>query len=186
MRWLGHHSDAGVDERLRALAEAPVPLTRAPRAARAAVQRPRRARHVRRARPRRRASAATTPAGFMRALGTRAVDRRAAHRARRDRRRAVGHVGRAGALRRRRPRACSQDVAHRAALAVDNARLFRAREDAAELRRDLVAVVAHDLKNPLNAITMASTLLVKSGRRRRRRRPRAPADRDHRARRASA
>ncbi|MCA1665216.1 MAG: response regulator, partial [Myxococcales bacterium] len=55
-----------------------------------------------------------------------------------------------------------EDVAHRAALAVDNARTFRRAQQAAETRRDLVAVVAHDLKNPLNAITMAAALLSKS------------------------
>ncbi len=55
-----------------------------------------------------------------------------------------------------------EDVAHRAALAVDNARLFRKEKQAAELRRDLVTVVAHDLKNPLNAVTMAAALLAKS------------------------
>jgi PAS domain S-box-containing protein len=52
-----------------------------------------------------------------------------------------------------------EDVAHRAALAVDNARVYRRAREAADLRRDLVAVVAHDLKNPLNAVTMAAALL---------------------------
>ncbi|HEX6837661.1 MAG TPA: ATP-binding protein [Polyangia bacterium] len=55
-----------------------------------------------------------------------------------------------------------EDVAHRAALAVDNARVFRRAQVAAEVRRDLVAVVAHDLKNPLNAVAMAAALLSKS------------------------
>ncbi|HEX9104315.1 MAG TPA: GAF domain-containing sensor histidine kinase, partial [Polyangia bacterium] len=55
-----------------------------------------------------------------------------------------------------------EDVAHRAALAVDNARVFRRAQQAAEMRRDLVAVVAHDLKNPLNAVAMAAALLAKS------------------------
>ena len=54
-----------------------------------------------------------------------------------------------------------EDVADRAAFAVDNARLFRRAELAAEVRRDLVAVVAHDLKNPLNAVAMAAALLSK-------------------------
>ncbi len=54
-----------------------------------------------------------------------------------------------------------EDVAHRAALAVDNARVFRRAQHAAEVRRDLVAVVAHDLKNPLNAVAMAAALLSK-------------------------
>ena len=55
-----------------------------------------------------------------------------------------------------------EEVAQRAALAVDNARVFRRAQQAAEMRRDLVAVVAHDLKNPLNAVAMAATLLSKS------------------------
>ena len=55
-----------------------------------------------------------------------------------------------------------EDVAHRAALAVDNARTYRRAQQAAEMRRDLVAVVAHDLKNPLNAVAMAAALLSKS------------------------
>jgi signal transduction histidine kinase/PAS domain-containing protein len=54
-----------------------------------------------------------------------------------------------------------EDVAHRAALAVDNARVYRRAREAAELRRDLVAVVAHDLKNPLNAVSMAAALLAR-------------------------
>jgi signal transduction histidine kinase/DNA-binding response OmpR family regulator len=52
-----------------------------------------------------------------------------------------------------------QDLAHRAALALDNARLYQSAQQAATLRRDLLAVVAHDLKNPLNAIAMAAALL---------------------------
>jgi signal transduction histidine kinase len=55
-----------------------------------------------------------------------------------------------------------EDVANRAALAVDNARVFGAAQVAAEVRRDLVAVVAHDLKNPLNAVAMAAALLSKA------------------------
>jgi PAS domain S-box-containing protein len=54
-----------------------------------------------------------------------------------------------------------EDLAHRAAIAVDNAGAYRRAAEAAELRRDLVAVVAHDLKNPLNAVTMAAALLSK-------------------------
>ncbi len=66
-----------------------------------------------------------------------------------------------GRLRRYEPAELSllQDLAHRAALAIDNARVLQEAQEAAELRRDLVAVVAHDLKNPLNAIAMAGSLL---------------------------
>jgi len=39
--------------------------------------------------------------------------------------------------------------------------VFRRAQLAAEMRRDLVAVVAHDLKNPLNAVAMAAALLSK-------------------------
>lgn len=54
-----------------------------------------------------------------------------------------------------------EDLAHRAALAIDNTRVYRRAQEAAEVRRDLVAVVAHDLKNPLNAITVAAALIGK-------------------------
>ena len=54
-----------------------------------------------------------------------------------------------------------EDLAHRAALAIDNARVYRRAQESAEVRRDLVAVVAHDLKNPLNAIAVAAALMGK-------------------------
>jgi signal transduction histidine kinase len=53
------------------------------------------------------------------------------------------------------------DLAQRAALAIDNARVYQAAQAASELRRDLLAVVAHDLKNPLNAISMGAALLAR-------------------------
>jgi signal transduction histidine kinase len=52
----------------------------------------------------------------------------------------------------------AQELADRAALAVENARLYRAAQDAIEARDDLLGVVAHDLRNPLNAIKGAATL----------------------------
>jgi signal transduction histidine kinase len=55
-----------------------------------------------------------------------------------------------------------EELANRAALAVDNARTYQAAQQAAETRRDLVAVVAHDLKNPLNAVGMAAALLART------------------------
>jgi signal transduction histidine kinase/PAS domain-containing protein len=55
----------------------------------------------------------------------------------------------------------AEDLAQRASLAVDNARLYHAAKTAAEVRKDLVAVVAHDLKNPLNAVGMATALLAR-------------------------
>ncbi len=54
--------------------------------------------------------------------------------------------------------ALAQELADRAALAVENARLYRAAQDAIQARDDLLGVVAHDLRNPLNAIIAAATL----------------------------
>ncbi|MEO5817106.1 MAG: ATP-binding protein [Gemmatimonadaceae bacterium] len=59
----------------------------------------------------------------------------------------------------------TQDVAHieelgqRAALAVENARLFREAEEATGARDQMLGVVAHDLRNPLHTILMATALL---------------------------
>jgi PAS domain S-box-containing protein len=52
----------------------------------------------------------------------------------------------------------AQELADRAALAVENARLYRAAQDAIRARDDLLGVVAHDLKNPINAIRAAAGL----------------------------
>lgn len=52
-----------------------------------------------------------------------------------------------------------QEVAHRAALAIDNARLYRVAERALQARDSLLGVVAHDLRNPLSIILMQATAL---------------------------
>ncbi len=54
------------------------------------------------------------------------------------------------------------DVAHQAALAVDNARLFRAARDAVAARDRLLAVVSHELRDPLNSIALSIRLLEES------------------------
>lgn len=54
----------------------------------------------------------------------------------------------------------AEEVGHRAALAVDRALLYREAEQARQAREAMVAVVAHDLKNPLSTIQMASSLLL--------------------------
>ncbi len=53
----------------------------------------------------------------------------------------------------------AQHLARRAALAVDNARLYRDMERAVQARDEVLAVVSHDLKNPLGAILMSAVLL---------------------------
>ena len=52
-----------------------------------------------------------------------------------------------------------EEVAYRAALAIDNARLYRVAERAIQARDEVLGVVAHDLRNPLNGILMALGLL---------------------------
>ena len=52
-----------------------------------------------------------------------------------------------------------EDVAGRAALAVENARLVTKLERAVRSRDDLIAIVSHDLRNPLSSIQMSAALL---------------------------
>jgi signal transduction histidine kinase len=56
-------------------------------------------------------------------------------------------------------RSLAEDLAQRAALAVDNANLFEQLERAVRVRDDMVAVVSHDLRNPLSTIKMSAALL---------------------------
>jgi signal transduction histidine kinase len=56
--------------------------------------------------------------------------------------------------------AIARETARRAALAVDHARMFTAAERAARGREAVLAMVSHDLKNPLSTIMMASQLLL--------------------------
>ncbi len=50
-------------------------------------------------------------------------------------------------------------LAERAALAIENGRLYQAALHATRLRDEVLGVVAHDLRNPVGAITMAATAL---------------------------
>ena len=52
-------------------------------------------------------------------------------------------------------------VADRAALAIENARLYEEAVQAKRLRDDMLAVVSHDLRNPLNAIGLSARLLAR-------------------------
>jgi PAS domain S-box-containing protein len=57
--------------------------------------------------------------------------------------------------------AVAQGVADRAAIAIDNARLYQEARDAVRVREDVVAIVSHDLRNPLNAISLSASSLIK-------------------------
>ena len=54
------------------------------------------------------------------------------------------------------------DLARRAAIVVDHARLFHEAQQATRARDDVLAVVAHDLRNPLNTVSMAVSLMLES------------------------
>lgn len=58
-----------------------------------------------------------------------------------------------------------EDLAERATLAIENARLFREAQHAVRAREELLAVVSHDLKNPLGAIRLGAELMSVAGRR---------------------
>ncbi|MFL5539693.1 MAG: PAS domain-containing protein, partial [Longimicrobiaceae bacterium] len=55
--------------------------------------------------------------------------------------------------------ALAVELARRAALAVDNARLYESARAATRAREEVLAVVSHDLRNPLNAVLLASIIL---------------------------
>lgn len=55
----------------------------------------------------------------------------------------------------------AEDAARRAANAVETAWLFRDAQQTIKTREDLLAIVAHDLRNPLGAIKTSASLLVK-------------------------
>jgi PAS domain S-box-containing protein len=55
--------------------------------------------------------------------------------------------------------ALAEELATRAALAVDNARLFEEALSATRAREEMLAVVSHDLRNPLSSITLGTERL---------------------------
>jgi PAS domain S-box-containing protein len=57
----------------------------------------------------------------------------------------------------------AQELAHRASLAVENARLYREVKDAIRVRDDVLGVIAHDLRSPLNTILLLSQALDHEG-----------------------
>ena len=58
--------------------------------------------------------------------------------------------------------ALAQDLAILSGMAVDNARLYGAAQDAVRARDDLLAVVSHDLGNPLSALRIGTSLLLRT------------------------
>lgn len=55
--------------------------------------------------------------------------------------------------------ATAQALAERAATAVENARLFREVQREVKARKDLLAIVSHDLRNPLQSIAISASLI---------------------------
>jgi PAS domain S-box-containing protein len=55
--------------------------------------------------------------------------------------------------------AFAEEVGQRAALAADNARLYEEAQRAIQSREDTIAIVSHDLKNPLSTICLGTQLL---------------------------
>lgn len=56
--------------------------------------------------------------------------------------------------------AIAREVARRAALAVDHAMLFKAAEHARRMREQVLAMVSHDLMNPLSTVMMAADFML--------------------------
>jgi PAS domain S-box-containing protein len=57
----------------------------------------------------------------------------------------------------------AEALSDRAAMAIDNARLYRAAVQATELRDQVLGVVAHDLRNPLSVILLQARALKRHG-----------------------
>jgi PAS domain S-box-containing protein len=53
----------------------------------------------------------------------------------------------------------AEEIANRAALAVDNARLFKAAQDGVAARDRFLAMLGHELRNPLNSIGLVAKML---------------------------
>ena len=56
----------------------------------------------------------------------------------------------------------AEELARRAGTAIDNARLYELARRASKARDDLLAMVSHDLKNPLNSIVLGVEVLMKT------------------------
>lgn len=56
--------------------------------------------------------------------------------------------------------ALAEELARQVALAVDNARLYAEAQQATRARDDVLAIVSHDLRNPVHAISMAASFVL--------------------------
>jgi PAS domain S-box-containing protein len=55
------------------------------------------------------------------------------------------------------------ELGNRAGCAIDNARLYREAQDATRAREEILAIVSHDLRNPLAAIDLGAVIAIESG-----------------------
>lgn len=55
------------------------------------------------------------------------------------------------------------ELGRRAGMAVDNTRLYREAQTAIRVRDDVLAIVSHDLRSPLQAMNLAATMLHRQG-----------------------
>ena len=55
--------------------------------------------------------------------------------------------------------ALGSELARHGSLAIDNARLYLESQQAVHAREEVLAIVSHDLRNPLNAVTLAAQLM---------------------------
>ncbi|HEV2722123.1 MAG TPA: HAMP domain-containing sensor histidine kinase [Thermoanaerobaculia bacterium] len=53
----------------------------------------------------------------------------------------------------------ASELARHGSLAIDNARLYLESQQAVRAREEVLAIVSHDLRNPLNAVTLAAQLM---------------------------
>ena len=54
------------------------------------------------------------------------------------------------------------ELSRHGSLAIDNARLYRESQQAVQAREEVLAIVSHDLRNPLNAVMLGASLLQTS------------------------
>jgi signal transduction histidine kinase/PAS domain-containing protein len=54
----------------------------------------------------------------------------------------------------------AEELARHSAYAIDNARLYRKTREAVQQREDLMAIISHDLRNPLNVVVLSARQLT--------------------------